>query len=98
MDKDQLRDTYLRSGGKQCPFCGTELMTDDVTESPRYMRGYKDADRVLASVRCPTCHARWEEIFTLNNIDILYTPSPMEMLAAGVDGGGGSAQMIIDKE
>ena len=52
---------YIDEGGNKCPFCGSEEL-----EGKRY-----EADSTVAwrEVECVNCKKRWEDVYTLSDIE-----------------------------
>ncbi|MEK6832639.1 MAG: hypothetical protein AABY32_01215 [Nanoarchaeota archaeon] len=63
---DEVIEKYIKNDGKNCPYCGNEnLIFGELELNSTYNVVYRD-------VTCGNCHRKWNNIFTLTNID--YNP------------------------
>lgn len=58
----QQRDTYVRSGGNACPYCGSRSMTSEVVMYDRL------AGEIHCQIECIKCRKDWVDIFTLTSV------------------------------
>lgn len=57
--------SYLESGGKQCPKCGSKAIK--ASASPQKIT----PDQVQVAMFCATCGARWRDTHTLSKAEDL---------------------------
>lgn len=57
--------SYLESGGKECPKCGSKAI-----KASALPEKYK-ADQMQVSMFCATCGARWRDIYSLSKAEEL---------------------------
>ena len=55
-----LLDTYLASGGQNCPFCNSYRITAEEFED--------EGLTIFREIKCNDCGKKWDEVFQLEQI------------------------------